>query len=302
MASSITPIPHTRAEWMPSGACTNGSTAHRKGVTRRASGGGVTTSTTRVERSRDCATVTAEREITTHEFRSSVRAKVSWSLSAALRSQRGVDDRLVHIHAGNGDDADAGRLLDVDTVDADARTDVAGRRGVIPRHVCCDDGGNDVAVPDPDVVALPPGRWRNRRGAPRPADRPRGSGLLLRLDGLRNYCFPAGRRNGADRDAASGAGARRPDRDLYGHPDRRRAPVHRVESARSCLLPGSARARACLARRRGHGLAIRPAPRIALWSILRKPDGNRHGRRNNGPARDGCRYGSHHPRTPRTGR
>src|SRR5262245_41506946 len=34
-----------RAEWMASGACTSGSTAPPRGVTRRASGGAVTTST-----------------------------------------------------------------------------------------------------------------------------------------------------------------------------------------------------------------------------------------------------------------
>jgi hypothetical protein len=37
------------------------------------------------------------------------------------------------IHVGDGRDADAGRLHDVDGVDADAWTDVAGRRGVAPR-------------------------------------------------------------------------------------------------------------------------------------------------------------------------
>src|SRR5688572_19496416 len=36
-----------RAEWMASGACTRGSTAHPGGATRRASGGAATTSTTR---------------------------------------------------------------------------------------------------------------------------------------------------------------------------------------------------------------------------------------------------------------
>ena len=44
-------------------------------------------------------------------------------------------------------DADARRLDDVDGVDADARSDVARRRGVVPRHVGRDDGGDDAAVP-----------------------------------------------------------------------------------------------------------------------------------------------------------
>src|SRR5438093_1255631 len=38
-----------RAGWTASGACTNGSTAHQRDVTRRASGGAVTTSTTSAE-------------------------------------------------------------------------------------------------------------------------------------------------------------------------------------------------------------------------------------------------------------
>src|SRR5436190_23233957 len=44
MASSITPIPRMRADWMASGACTSGSTAHPRGATRRASGFAATTS------------------------------------------------------------------------------------------------------------------------------------------------------------------------------------------------------------------------------------------------------------------
>jgi hypothetical protein len=46
-------------------------------------------------------------------------------LGAALRGQRGGDDRLVRVHVGDGRDADARRLDDVDGLDADARTDVA---------------------------------------------------------------------------------------------------------------------------------------------------------------------------------
>ena len=51
-----------------------------------------------------------------------------------------TNDRLVHVHVRDGRDADARRLDDVDGVDADARTDVARRRGVVPRHVGRDDG------------------------------------------------------------------------------------------------------------------------------------------------------------------
>jgi len=47
---------------------------------------------------------------------------------------RSADSALVHVHVGDGRDADARRLDDVDGVDADARTDVACRRGVVPRQ------------------------------------------------------------------------------------------------------------------------------------------------------------------------
>ena len=43
-----------------------------------------------------------------------------------------------------------------------ASTQLGGpeRRGVVPRHVGRDDGGDDAAVARPDAVALPPGRWQ----------------------------------------------------------------------------------------------------------------------------------------------
>src|SRR5206468_13019696 len=91
-------------------------------------------------------------------------------LSAALRCQHGGHDRLVRVHVGDGRDADAGRLDHVDGVDADARADVARRRGVVPRHVGRDDAGDDAAVLDANVVALPPGGWQDRRDPPRSAD------------------------------------------------------------------------------------------------------------------------------------
>src|SRR6478752_4190715 len=72
--------------------------------------------------------------------------------------------------AGGGRDADAGRLDDVDVLDADVRADVARRRGVVPRHVGRDDGGDDAAVFGPDAVALPRGGWQDRRDAPGSAD------------------------------------------------------------------------------------------------------------------------------------
>src|SRR2546428_1034650 len=107
-----------RADWTASGACTSGSTAPPRGATRRASGGAATTSTTSAEPSRGCRGP----------------ASLLRRLGAALRRQRGSDDRLVRVHVGDGRDADARRLDDVDGVDADPRTDVARRRGVGPWH------------------------------------------------------------------------------------------------------------------------------------------------------------------------
>ena len=97
------------------------------------------------------------RNLTTHGLRSTLRGSVRWRLRGALRWQHDADDRLVHIHVGDGRDADARRLDDVDGVDADARTDVVRRGGVVPRHVGRDDGGDDAAVPGPYAAALPPG-------------------------------------------------------------------------------------------------------------------------------------------------
>ena len=73
-------------------------------------------------------------------------------------AERGGDDRLAHVDVGDGRDADAGRLDDVDGVGAELRADVARRRGVVPRHVDGDDGGDDAAVAGAGAVALSPGR------------------------------------------------------------------------------------------------------------------------------------------------
>src|SRR5712692_3904417 len=254
-----------RADWTASGACTSGSTAPPKGATRRASGGSATTSTPSAEPSHGCRWRNrGTGNLTTHGFRASFAASLLRRLSAALRRQRGADDRLVRVHVGDGRDADARRLDDVDGVDADARTDVARRRSVVPWHVGRDDGGDDAAVVGPDAVALPPGRWQTRRDAPQPADRDRGRGLLLRLDRVRNGRLSAGRRAGGGRDAAAGAGARRTCRGRYGRPDRRLPPAHRVEGASPRLVPGGTRARPYAAGRRRHRLATRPAPRPPL--------------------------------------
>src|SRR5882762_6582993 len=242
-----------RAAWTASGACTSGSTAHPRGATKRASGGAATTSTTRAERSRGCRRANRRTgDPTTHGFRASSPANFFWRLSAALCGQRGGNDRLVRVHVGDGRDADAWRLDDVDGMDANTRTDVARGRGVVPRHVGRDDGGDDATVLGPNAVALPPCRWQDTRDAPRPADRARGRGLLLRLEIGRNGRFSAGRRAGGDRDGATGAGARRTHRCRCGRPDRRLPPAHRVEGASPCLLPGGTRTRPYAAGRRRH--------------------------------------------------
>src|SRR4030095_5774027 len=86
--------------------------------------------------------------LTTHGFRSILRGVIRWRLRVALRWQHDADARLVRIPAGDGE-ADARRLDDVNGVDADARSDVARRRDVVPRHVDRDDGRDDAAVPGP---------------------------------------------------------------------------------------------------------------------------------------------------------
>src|SRR5258708_17824591 len=144
-----------RADWTASGACTSGSTAPPGGATRRASGGAATTSTRGAEPGHGCRRRNpGTGDLTPRGFRASFSASVLGRLGAALRCQRGADDRLVRVHVDDGRDADARRLDDVDGLDADARADLARCRGVVPRHVGRDDGGDDAAVPRPDALAL----------------------------------------------------------------------------------------------------------------------------------------------------
>src|SRR5688572_19393387 len=105
MAWSTTPTPPMRAAWTHSGGCTRGSTARRRGATRRVCGGATTT---------------------------------------GIRSAESYND-----------------------VDADARTDVDGRRRVVRRHVGRDDGGDDAAIARPRAVALSPDDRRSADGARR---------------------------------------------------------------------------------------------------------------------------------------
>ena len=150
--------------------------------------------------------------------------------------------------------ADARRLDDVDGVDADAGTGVARRRGVVPRHVGRDDGGDDAAVARPDAAALPRRPWRRRAGAPRSADRAGRRRLLRRLDAARLVAFPLG-------VALAAVEMRQPALAravpiavgvvvlVAGAP-----PVHRLEGAPPRLLPGGA----------GRGRAL-PADAGTAW-------------------------------------
>src|SRR5438270_215349 len=118
-----------RADWTGSGGCTSGSTAPPRGATRRVSGGAATTSTRSAERRGGCRWRNrGTGDLATLGFRASLPASLLRRLGAALRRQRGGDDRLVRVHVGDGRDADARRLDDVDGVDADAGT--AWRHGL----------------------------------------------------------------------------------------------------------------------------------------------------------------------------
>src|SRR5678815_1595555 len=258
MVWSTTPIPPMRAAWTACGACTSGSTALPGGATSRACGGATTTSTTGAE----------------HGFGASVARRLVRCRSAGLRRQRGADGVLVRVHVGDGRYADARRLGDVDDVDADARADVARRRGLVPRYVGRDDGGDDAAVPGSDAVALSSGRRQDRANVPWAADHARGRRLFLRLDRPGNGRLSPGRRAGGGRDAAAAAGARGADRGRRGRAHRRRAPVLPVEGASPCLLPAGSRAQWNAAGRRRHGLAAWPAPRTALHPLLCPSDGD----------------------------
>src|ERR1700732_130173 len=199
-----------RADWTASGACTSGSTVLPRGATKRMSGGFATTSTPSAEQCRGYRGANAEgRDLAMHGIRASLRARLPGYLGAALRGQRGGDDRLVRVDVGDGRDADARRLDDVDGVDADARTDLARRRGVVPRHVGRDDGSDDAAILGANAVALPPGRRQDRRDAPRSAVHAGGRWVLFRMDRVRNGRLSAGGRAGGSRDAAAGTGAGR---------------------------------------------------------------------------------------------
>lgn len=81
-----------------------------------------------------------------------IQASFLRDFNADIRRQHDGDDRLVRVDVGDGRDADAPRLDDVDGVDADAWTDLGKRWRVLPRHL----GRDDDAMLSANAVALPP--------------------------------------------------------------------------------------------------------------------------------------------------
>src|ERR1041385_7079267 len=234
-ASCTTRTPPTRADWTVCGACTSGSTARQRAATSLTSGGASTTSTT-AERSPDGHGATLGSGDVAALRRARIPARVPRPLRAAPRGQRGGNRRVERLDVGDG--------RDVDGVDAAAGAAMAGRRGVVPRHVGRDDDGDDAAVPDPDAVA--PSRGDGPDGRRRPsgpvgrAGRPR---ILLRVGGVRGRGLSAGSRVGGGRDEAGGAGRGGPAGGRAGGRGRRLLPAHRGEGAPPRVLPGGARTR-----------------------------------------------------------
>src|SRR5713101_4244162 len=93
--------------------------------------------------------------------------RADWTASGACTSGSTAPPRGATRRASGGA---ATTSMTRDEHDADVRTAVARRGGVVPGHVGRDDGRDDAAVPGPDALALPPGR-------PRPDDRARGRRL-----------------------------------------------------------------------------------------------------------------------------
>src|SRR5580658_2867762 len=168
------------------------------------------------------------------------RMRADWMRSGACTSgsieRRRAATRPASGGAGTTSTGGGEHGRDVHGVDADAWTDLARCRGVVPRHVDGDDGGDDAAIAGADAVALPPGRRWGRGEAPANADWGRRRGLLLRLDAHRISRLSGGCCDGGARDATPGLRAHRSDRGWRGRTDRRRAPVHCVEGPSSRLL------------------------------------------------------------------
>lgn len=82
---------------------------------------------------------------------------------------------MVQIHVGNGRNADARWLGDVDDVDAHARSVMVLHHNILPCYVGCYDAGHDAAIPGTHAVTLSSGRSENKRVA---------FGLAYRLSGV----------------------------------------------------------------------------------------------------------------------
>src|ERR1700722_3370506 len=171
-----------RAASMVSGACTNGSTVRRRVGTRRNStrrgdcGGAVTTSIPSADPGHGRHNYSrGTGNLRTNDFRPNFPASLPGGLGGALCHQRGGNDRLVRLDVGDGGYADAGWLDDVNGVDADARTDMAWRRRIIPGYVDRDDGSHDAAMLGANAMALPPGGGWDRSDASRLANSTRWS-------------------------------------------------------------------------------------------------------------------------------
>jgi predicted metal-binding integral membrane protein DUF2182 len=118
------------------------------------------------------------------------------------------------------------------------------------------------------LPSLVPALWRYRQArrdarqqALALADRAGGPGVLPSVGRVRNRGLSAGYRIGGHRDATTNAGANRSDRDRCGGSNRRRSPVHRVESASACALPRGAGTRTHASGGCRHCLATWAAPR-----------------------------------------
>ena len=97
-----------------------------------------------------------------HGLRQNFTARILRHLGAAFSRKRSADGCLVWLHVINEEDANARRLDDVDGLDTDAWTHMAGGHGIIRYDVGRDDDGDDAAVVGANVVELSPDDRRER--------------------------------------------------------------------------------------------------------------------------------------------
>jgi hypothetical protein len=157
------------------------------------------------------------------------------------------------------------------------------------------------------LPSLVPALWRYRQArrdarqqALALADRAGGPGVLPSVDRVRNRGLSAEYRIGGHRDATTNAGANRSDGDRCGGSNRRRSPVHRVESASACVLPRGAGTRTQASGGCRHCLATWAAPRHPLQLRVCWSNGDPPRCRGHGSPGHGSRYGRNHCRTAST--